>query len=573
MSRADRRTALTALAAAAAVVAVALLPLVVDDYWTYLATSALILGLVAASIGVVTGRAGMLSLCQLSFAAVGAYGVAWCQAHAPGLPFVVKALIGTLLAVPVGVLVGLPALRLRGVNLAIVTLTFAVAVAAVLADQGFPGANSGTIVERPGFAETDAAYFRFVWVAFVVVALLLAWAGRRRLGAAWLAVRQSERATAALGLSVVRIKLGAFAVAAAVAGLAGALSAGQTGVLTAATFSPLASLSVFALAIFIGAQYPVGAVAAGVLVAFFPEILRRLGLPQDLGDVLFALGAIQALSMGSSVVGRARSALAARAAARAASAPAAPPPAPARAPDRRRPGGAPVLQVDGLTVRFGAVVALDGAALTVPEATVCGLIGPNGAGKSTMIDAVSGFTPYAGTVRLDGRAVDALPPHRRARAGLRRTFQHDRTIGALRVGEYARLAAPAGTADRDIAEALAFLGCPAPDVPLERVDVGGRRLVELAAALCGRPRVVLVDEPAAGLAEAESRDLAERLAAIPERFGAAALVVDHDMELVQRACAHVTVLDFGRVIGEGSPAEVLSTPDVVAAYLGEAVPA
>ncbi|GAA2154120.1 branched-chain amino acid ABC transporter ATP-binding protein/permease [Actinomadura napierensis] len=549
--------------AALAVIVVA--AVAVPEYWLFLATSALVSAVALLGLGVV-GRAGMNSLCQLSFAAVGAWTVARLSVwDVPG-SIIVWVVAGGIAAMPFGIVVGLPALRLRGVHLAVVTLGFAAAADVVVSAVNFPGVDSYQQVGRPAFLATDRQYFICAGLVFVVAGIGVELLGRTRMGAAWRAVRFSERATAASGTSVARAKLSAFAVSAFAAGVAGGLLAGQVGMVTAQNFTTIGSLALFVVAVMAGTEYAAGALFGGVLMTFVPEAFRRAGISQDWANVLFGAGAVQALSQGSSVSeGLARRLRARR-------------PAPVPPPRAGTSGGEPplgtepLLEVRGLSVRYGQVTALQDVDLVVPEGTVMGLIGPNGAGKSTLTDALSGFIASAtGTVTLAGRRLDGLPVHRRAAAGLRRTFQQDRVPTGLTVGAYLRFAAHRRVAPEELDEVRAFLGCPPDRAHVADLDVGSRRLLEVAAALLARPRVVVLDEPAAGLAHAESLALADRLVEVPARFGASVLLIEHDLDMVRRACARVVVLDFGEVIASGPPAEVLAQPDVARAYLGDEV--
>jgi branched-chain amino acid transport system permease protein len=573
MPLADRRSSAAVVAAGwmLAAVAVALfVPALLDGFWIYIATSAVIFALIAQSVGVVTGLAGMMTLCQLSFAGIGAWLVAWLGVHT-SLPFLVQILAGGLIAVPFGVLIGLPALRLRGINLAVVTLAFGSAVSTFLLTTGFPGAEDGRPILPPTWLSGEKSYFLLCWVIFVVVAGALAIVRRRPAGGAWVGSRYSERATASMGRSVTLSKLTAFAVGAFMAGMAGGLTGGQIGLLTASNFEIVGSLTVFAAAIMVGAQLPEGALLAGALYAFLPEILRRLSIAQDLGALLFAVGAIDSLRHGGGGgAGMLRDKIAFRRQAKLR-----PPHRPslgvATTSRPHAPSARPVLVVQDVAVRYGSVHALDGVSLTVPEGAIVGLIGPNGAGKSTLIDVISGFVvPASGTVSVDGRVLDGLAPHRRARAGLRRTFQQDRTIPDLTVGDYVRLAAGRPVPEGELEDLLGVLQAAHPRQRISTVDLAHRRLVELVGAIAAQPRVLLLDEPAAGLTPDESRNLADVLCEIPRRFGSSILVVEHDVELVQRACASITVLDFGKTIASGPPAQVLESTEVVDAYLGRA---
>lgn len=563
---------LTPLAIAAVLVAVgSAVGGSLQSYWVFLATSAVISAVVMQSAGVVTGRAGMISLCQMSFAGIGAWTVGWLNVHDVPGGLVAWLVIAGLVAVPFGVAIGLPALRLRGMNLAVVTLGFAASVDVVLSASTFPGQPEFLVVPRPDGLAGDGAYFAFTLTVFAVIAVALHVLLRTRYGAAWLAIRHSERAAAALGGRVATIKLGAFAVSAFIAAVSGGLLAGQLGTVVSGNFAPLSSLVVFVLATMAGTQNPEGALFAGVLVAFFPELLRRLDLPQDLGNVLFAVGAIQAMSQGLSTSEMVRG-LAARWRGDRPRAPAPVPPVPA-APVLHGAAGRPVLAIRGLTVHYGHVVATDAVDLAVAEGAVVGLIGPNGSGKSTIIDAASGFLRgYRGSVLLDGRPLDRLPPHRRARAGLRRTFQTTRIAPELTAEQYLRIAAR-GLTRREVEDLLAWIDGPAPDTPVRRVDAAGRRLLDVAGTVAARPRVALLDEPAAGLTAEETSRLAARLAEIPARFGAAVVLVEHDVDVVRATCSSVYALDFGRVIAGGPPAATLADDTVVKAFLGAEVPA
>jgi branched-chain amino acid transport system ATP-binding protein len=234
-----------------------------------------------------------------------------------------------------------------------------------------------------------------------------------------------------------------------------------------------------------------------------------------------------------------------------------------------------MIEVQDLTVRYGGVTSLDAMSLTFQEGT-CGLIGPNGAGKTTFFNVLSGFVrPAAGTVKAFGVDLLSMAHFRRARWGVRRTFQTEQAIEELSVfdnvamvHEHSRLGK--STRRKDVLDAIEFtgLGTVAPDTKVGTLTAGQRRLVEVARAVVGRPRLVLLDEPAAGLPDEETSHLAEVVGAIPEHTGALVILVDHDMSLVSACCATTAVLDFGRLIASGPTAAVLRNDDVIRAYLG-----
>jgi branched-chain amino acid transport system ATP-binding protein len=249
---------------------------------------------------------------------------------------------------------------------------------------------------------------------------------------------------------------------------------------------------------------------------------------------------------------------------------------------------APLLGVAGLTVRYGGVVALDSVTLSVPAAGFVGLIGPNGAGKTTFVDALTGFTRYSGEVRFDGARLDSEPAHVRARHGLARTFQSGGVFDDLTVEENILVGERSGSgwlsafasvlsgrsarASQATTEIIGSLGLTGLlGLRAEELSEGQRKLVAVAQALASKPKLLLLDEPAAGLDSTESAWLGQQLLAV-RASGVAILLVDHDMDLVVSVCDELVVLDFGKVIAIGPPREVMANPLVVSAYLGSVVP-
>jgi branched-chain amino acid transport system ATP-binding protein len=233
-----------------------------------------------------------------------------------------------------------------------------------------------------------------------------------------------------------------------------------------------------------------------------------------------------------------------------------------------------VIEVSDLTVRFGGVTPLDGMDVRFEDGT-CGLIGPNGAGKTTFFNVLSGFVkPAAGTVKAFGENLLGMAHFRRARWGLRRTFQTEQAIEQLSVfdnvamiHEHSKLS---GSSRRqDTLDAISFVGLDMdPELKVGTLGAADRRLVEVARAVVGRPRVVLLDEPAAGLPDQETAHMGEVIRRIPEQTGALTILVDHDMSLVSACCGVTAVLDFGKLIAAGPTAEVLRDERVIRAYLG-----
>ena len=236
-----------------------------------------------------------------------------------------------------------------------------------------------------------------------------------------------------------------------------------------------------------------------------------------------------------------------------------------------------MIEVVDLTVRFGGVTPLADMNLTM-AAGVNGLIGPNGAGKTTFFNVLSGFVhPTTGRIVAFGDELLEMPHFRRVRWGLRRTFQTEQSIHDMTVYENVLLVhehsgAPSTRRRADVLEAVEFVGLENRlNESVGALGVAERRLVEMARAIVGTPRIVLLDEPAAGLPAAETAQLGSLIVRIPDHTGALTILVDHDMTLVGATCEQVAVLDFGEVLAAGPTAEVLADPAVMAAYLGEEV--
>ena len=233
-----------------------------------------------------------------------------------------------------------------------------------------------------------------------------------------------------------------------------------------------------------------------------------------------------------------------------------------------------MIEVDGLTVRFGGVTPIDDVSLRFPRGA-CGLIGPNGAGKTTLFNVLSGFVkPATGSIGAFGENLLSRAAHRRARWGLRRTFQTEQAIEALSVFDNVAMIHEHSGASRasrrgDVLGAIEFVGLEeSPRTNVAVLDTRERRLVEVARAIVGSPRIVLLDEPGAGLPDQETIHLGQLIRSIPERFEALVVLVDHDMTLVSACCETTAVLDFGKLIASGPTADVLRNEHVIRAYLG-----
>ena len=587
---------------AAFIVVLVVLGMTLPVYWVFLLSTVAISALIARSVGLVTNQTGLVTLCQMSFAAIGGWVVSWMALTWPYLPFLLFVLVGGLVAGVMGVVIGIATVRIRGIEFAVVTLGFAAALDLVLRQGSFPGVGTGTAVYPEPPFDDPRGFFVLCWVVLLVVLLGLGALSRTAHGLAWPALKGSERAAAALGVKVGNAKASAVAIGAVVAGLAGGLLAGLYGLLTTQIFTPLTSMVHLATAVLCGASLFSGAVLAGIFAVFIPELLRRVGLPPDIANALLAIAAFDVLRRGNGgLAEQLRAKLEDRAfrgirrSCEMLPLEAEPFGALSGGPSGGLSGragdaagdAAPCLEVTDLTVAYGGERALDEVSLTVRQGDVHALIGPNGAGKTTLVDAVTGFLPaYSGSIAVAGLALDGLTVHQRVRAGVRRTFQQPRGIDAMTVDEYLRLAgepARGGRMERSgraqsgeradarphlHADVRTFFGLPAGNVPIRMMDVGSRRILEIAGALVSAPRLLLIDEPAAGLDVAQSLELAERVRRLPAHFGCAVLLIEHDMSFVRAASNRATVLDDGRVIASGATGAVLEHPKVIAAYLG-----
>jgi ABC-type branched-subunit amino acid transport system ATPase component/ABC-type branched-subunit amino acid transport system permease subunit len=586
------RWAPAVLVAVCALVA-ALLPSWISNQNAFVLAVVLGFAIVAISVSLLTGIGGQLSLGQVAFGAIGALA-AVVVARETGsilLALLCGAVAGGLAA---GV-VGLPALRVRGQLLGVATLAFTLMASGWLLRQEWAFDRTG--VSAPprqvlGIElTTSRAYYYVALVAFVVALAVAALVRRSRFGSRLRAVRDNEDAARALRIPATRVKLGSYLVAGMLAGLGGSVIGFASTQISAALFTPRGSVDAVSVAVIgglggflgplLGSLYligiprlfdlgltPLAALNAGWLILILE---RPRGLSALLGRVRDGYyGAVARLAgldpPGAGPAGTPAEAAPVPQPARPVAAPA-PAPASTSAPA----GGADLLVVQGLSKRFGGTRAVDGVSFSVAPGDRLGIIGPNGAGKTTLFEMVSGFVaPDAGTVLFDGVDVSAYSPERRSRAGLVRSFQNARLFPTMTVAETVALAASANPDRPDPAEFLNAFGLgPRAAQPLSAMPTGTRRLVELAAGLALHPRVLLLDEPSAGIAQSETRELAAVLERIGETHGVTLVIIEHDVPLLAEVCNRMLALEVGAVIAQGTPAEVTTHPDVIRSYLGE----
>jgi ABC-type branched-subunit amino acid transport system ATPase component/ABC-type branched-subunit amino acid transport system permease subunit len=587
-----------AAALAFTVVLILLVPLRWQD--AFITTFAM--GLVLLSLVVITGYAGQLSLAQFALAGFGAL-VAGRLVDAAGWPFPLAFVAGVAATVPLGALFALPAVRARGINLAIVTLGLGTAIQLLIFNNStLVGGYSGTLIGKPRLFGIDInainhpdRYAIVCMVLFTLAALMVANVRRGRSGRRLLAVRTNERAAAALGIDVPAAKVYAFALSAGIAAMGGILIAFRKDVvLYSSEFTNFTSILVAGWAFIGGIGYlfgPIfgstlspGSLGAQISNAIFADLTRYIQLIGGVIVVLLVLQNQDGIAKESVdqlrwIGGKLRSKM-----------PRLPPPrqeAIELPPERRDRVPPRTLEVHGLTVRYGGVTAVEELSLTVSPGRIVGLIGPNGAGKTSAIDAITGFTrAVSGSVRLEGNDLTSMNATKRARAGVSRSFQSLELFGDATVIDNLRAASD----PRDRLSYLRDLVHPVdPPLPGEVVAAirefqleddlsrkaqdlpyGARRLLAIARAVATQPSVLLLDEPAAGLGDRETAELSHMVRRLADDWGISVLLVEHDMNFVMNVCDHIVVLDFGRKISEGTPEEIRQDPAVIAAYLGEA---
>ncbi|HZP31511.1 MAG TPA: branched-chain amino acid ABC transporter permease/ATP-binding protein [Acidimicrobiia bacterium] len=568
----------------------AAVPSLVDStklgYFTIGLTTAIII----LSLGLLVRTSGQVSLCHATFAAIGA--VAFSQFTLEhGVPWFAALVLAALVAVPVGAIVAVPAIRLSGLFLALATFGFGIMVEQLLYSQGFMFTilSDGRKIPRPSIATDDTSYY-FLCLAFLVVtALVMVAIHRCRLGRLLRGLSDAPVAVSTMGLSTNVTRVLVFCISAFFAAVAGILYGGAVHFATTAdthyqSFQSLVLLAVLALSPFAEPWYAVFAGATAVI----PGYLTGETTPYWL-NFLFGLSAVLVSLQGGtpSMPARLRTFFARFGKA----------PAPARAGAAALPvplaagngsGGGPGLEVRELSVRFGGLVAVESLSFRAPMGRITGLIGPNGAGKTTTFDACSGLNRrVSGTILVNGVDVTRRGPSARGRLGIGRTFQRMQLGDSLTVAENVALgreagqaggrvrsqlvASPAQRREADAATTAALELCGIADLAGEQagtLSTGRRRLVELARCLAGSFDVLLLDEPSSGLDRDETAAFDEVLRNVVRDRGCAVLLVEHDMSLVLNVCSYVYVLDFGRLIFEGDPPQLASSPVVQAAYLG-----
>jgi ABC-type branched-subunit amino acid transport system ATPase component/branched-subunit amino acid ABC-type transport system permease component len=564
-------------------------------------TAFVAMAIVFMSLSLLVRASGQISLAHVAFAAIGACAFSHFTIN-EGLPWFVALIASAAVAMPIGALLAIPAIRLGGLYLAMATFGFGILVQSMFYSQTFMfGPTNGALTEpRPHLSwlaiGSDTGYYYLVLAIAAVVGITMIALDRGRLGRLTRAMAQSPRAVETSGVSITVTRVLVFVVCAGLAAVGGALAAVAYTSTSAMSYPPLLSLTWFALIVIVVGRAPWDAALASACVTLVPSYVTG-GQVTTVSQLVFGVAAVAYAMLradwGRLLPSRARRALESRSV---------PPGRRTSAETARSPKVHMVLhesaellapgrelEIRNLSVRFGGNHAIDDVSLRVAEGKIVALVGPNGAGKTTTFNACSGYVrPLSGDIMLNGRSVSRAGRAARARHGLGRTFQTIELMEALTVRENVELGAEGTLAgsnplrhivgrrsDHGRIEAAVDRALDLCDLrALEsrrasELSTGHRRLVEVARCLAGTFNIVLLDEPSSGLGPGESQQLAAILRRVVEERNVGILLIEHDMSMALGLADHVYVLDFGRLIFEGSATEFGRSSVVRSAYLGD----
>jgi len=566
--------------AAVATAWIALGMVVTNSYYQLMLTLVPIWAVMGLSWNLLSGYTGLVSFGHAAFFGLGAYAVTILLVQydiTPWLGIPIGMVVGAL----AGAVIGYPTFRLRGHYFALSMLAYPMALLYVFEWLGYQEVPLPMRREAPGFYMQFSDYRAYIALAvgLLVAGLVLSLAVERsRFGMSLLAIKQNEPAAEAAGIDTLAWKMRAIMLSGALAAAAGGLYAVVLLVVTPdSVFGMLTSAQALVIALFGGVGTLWGPLIGAAILTPLSETLQA-----ELGDVIPGIqGVVYGLAIilvvllaREGIFWRVRDRLVRP---RAASPPPAAPMAPpdiGQNPAPRARDGAPILTVRGLSKSFGGLRAVADVSFTVADGEILGIIGPNGAGKTTLFNLLNGFLqPNGGTVAFAGHPLAGLKPNRICRLGIGRTFQVVRAFPRLSVLDNVVVGAYAKTASD--AEAFAAAGAALATVGLlGRADaMAGAltnkelRLMELARALAGRPRLLLMDEPLAGLAGPETEDMLATIRTLAAR-GVTVVIIEHTMRAMVRLAERFVVLDHGAILAVGQPGEIIADAAVIEAYLG-----
>ncbi|HEY3595957.1 MAG TPA: branched-chain amino acid ABC transporter ATP-binding protein/permease [Paraburkholderia sp.] len=561
-------------------IAVALVPFVfqLSPYVLNIFMQAATYAIAVLGMTVVLGYTGQINLAQATFFGLGAYAVG-LGTVVLGLNFWLTLLLGIGLATIAGFVLGLTTLRLGGHYLAMITISFQQIFDLVLVNWASvtQGPDGVAGIARPsifGFLFADDRFYVVLCLVFLYAAIAFVWwLPQTRTGRAMRAVRENELAAEVTGVDTLRVKVIAFTLSAALAGIGGAFYAAGFAYISPDNFNFARSIEFLTMVLLGGADSAFGGVFGTGLLIVLPEWLRFL---KDIYLAVYGLAVILIMVfLPAGIWGLVRGRFARFRKTETVDIDSIAP----LALDVPIADPSPILKLDNIAKHFGGVKAVDGISVEVARGTVHTLIGPNGSGKTTTLNVLNGiYKSTSGKIVFDGVDITAMTPHQRAGLGIGRTFQNIRLFASMSVIENVMVGAqrannPVGTSRAALYErarsALKFVNmADQMHMTVRNLPYGHQRLVEIARALAGHPSFLLLDEPAAGLNLTEKKNLGDLLKRL-KGHGMTIFLIEHDISLIEQVSDTITVLNFGKKIAEGEPGYVMRHPDVVAAYLGE----